>query len=161
MSIENDKVVSIHYTLKDTEGNVLESSVDKDPMSYLHGHGNIIPGLENALIGKESGDSLSVTVEPEQGYGTYDESLVQRVPVKRLGVESRKLKPGMMLQLKTRRGPQMARVKKVGRFVVDIDVNHPMAGKTLVFEVTIENVRDATDEERSHGHAHGPGGHQH
>ncbi len=161
MSIENDKVVSIHYTLKDTDGNVIESSIDKDPMSYLHGHGNIIPGLENALTGKTEGDELSVTVEPSEGYGEYDESRVQRIPVKRLGVESRKLKPGMMLQLKTQRGPQMARIKKVGRFVVDLDVNHPMAGRTLVFEVTVQSVRDATKEELSHGHAHGPGGHQH
>lgn len=161
MIIEKDKVVSIHYTLTDDQGNTLETSRGGDPMQYLHGHRNMIPGLESALDGKSSGDQLQVTLAPDEAYGQRDESKVQRVPIKQFGVDRHKLKKGMPLKIETRKGPRMVRVAKVGRFVVDLDSNHPMAGLTLSFDVSVEDIREASQDELSHGHAHGPGGHQH
>ena len=160
MNIEKNKVVSFHYALS-TEGQQLESSRQGDPMSYLHGAGNIIPGLEKNMEGRQPGDRFEVTVPPEEAYGQRQQNLVTRLPAKRLGVPTSKLKRGMMLRVQTRQGPQMVRVLKAGRFMVDLDANHPMAGLTLTFDVEITDVRDATDDELSHGHAHGPGGHQH
>ncbi len=154
MSIEKDKVVSFHYVLKDESGTEQESSRDGEPMHFLCGANNIVPGLERAMLGKDVGDSLSVTVEPVDGYGLRNENLSMRVSAKRLGVVPSKLKPGAVLQLQTRQGPVMARVVKVGRFMIDLDANHPMAGRTLNFEVEITDIRDATKEELAHGHVH-------
>ncbi len=160
MEIAKNRVVSFHYALS-AEGQDLESSRGGEPMLYLHGAGNIIPGLERALAGRRSGERFSVTVPPEDAYGPRNEGLVVRLSAKRLGVNPKRLSPGNVVRLKTRRGPQMARVMKVGRFMVDLDANHPMAGKTLTFDVEVVEVREARAEELEHRHAHGPGGHQH
>ena len=160
MKIAQEKVVSIHYTLKNSEGSVLDSSSGSDPLAYLHGAGNIIPGLENALEGKESGEKLSVTVEPGQGYGDRDERLVQDVPRSAFkGVQE--LAPGMQFQAQGPQGTRLVVVTKVAEEVVTVDANHPLAGQTLHFEVEVAEVRDATAEELEHGHVHGPGGHHH
>lgn len=160
MIVEKSKVVSFHYTLKNAAGEQMESSREKEPMSYLHGANNIITGLEQAMEGREAGDKFTVTVEPEDAYGVRNENNVQRVAMKRLkGVG--KLRPGQILNLQTQKGPVQVTVLKVGRFNVDVDGNHPLAGQQLTFDVEITAIRDASEEETVHGHAHGPGGHQH
>ena len=160
MNIEDKKVVSFHYTLRDEHGEQLESSREGDPMTYLHGAGNIIPGLEKALAGKVAGDHFEASVEPAEAYGERDENGVQRIPAKHFKQAGR-LEPGRMVVLQTRQGPRQVRVVKVGRFNVDIDTNHPMAGLSLTFDVEVTDVRDATAEEVTHGHVHGPGGVDH
>jgi FKBP-type peptidyl-prolyl cis-trans isomerase SlyD len=160
MKIAHEKVVSIHYTLKNQEGTVLDSSSGSDPLAYLHGFGNIIPGLENALEGKEKGEKLAVTVEPEQGYGARDEQLVQAVPRSAFkGVDD--LAPGMQFQAQGPQGARLVVVTQVAQDVVTVDANHPLAGQTLHFDVEVSEVRDATAEELEHGHVHGPHGHHH
>ena len=160
MKIAHEKVVSIHYTLTNQEGTVLDSSSGSEPLAYLHGFGNIIPGLENALEGKETGEKLSVTVEPEQGYGARDEQLVQAVPRSAFkGVEE--LAPGMQFQAQGPQGTRLVVVTQVAHDVVTVDANHPLAGQTLHFEVEVSEVRAATAEEIEHGHVHGPHGHHH
>lgn len=160
MIAEKNMVVSFHYTLKNAEGEEMESSLEKDPMSYLHGAGNIIPGLEKAMEGHAVGDTFSVTVEPEDAYGIRNEKNVQRVPLKRLkGIG--KVSAGQILNLQTKQGPVQVTVLKVGRFHVDVDGNHPLAGTQLTFDVEITDIRESSEEEGKHGHAHGPGGHQH
>jgi FKBP-type peptidyl-prolyl cis-trans isomerase SlyD len=160
MKIAHEKVVSIHYTLKNKEGTVLDSSSGSDPLAYLHGFGNIIPGLENALEGKEKGEKLAVTVEPEQGYGARDEQLVQAVPRSAFkGVDD--LAPGMQFQAQGPQGARLVVVTQVAQDVVTVDANHPLAGQTLHFDVEVSEVRDATAEELEHGHVHGPHGHHH
>ena len=162
MKIEEKKVVSFHYTLTSEEGEKLDASHDRgEPMLYLHGAGNIIPGLEKAMEGREAGDSFQVTVPPEEAYGERREANVQRLPLKKLGVKPQQLQPGMILNLQTSQGPAQVTVLKVGRFNVDVDANHPLSGQPLNFDVEIVEVRDATEEESQHGHAHGPGGHNH
>lgn len=160
MAISQHSVVTFHYTLTGEQGETLESSREGDPTRYLHGAGNIIPGLERAMDGREKGDAFSVTVPPEEAYGPRVPGKVQRISVKHFP-QPRRLKPGQRVQLQTRRGPRQAIVLKVGRFNVDIDTNHPLAGRTLTFDVEILDVRDATAEEIAHRHAHGPGGVQH
>jgi FKBP-type peptidyl-prolyl cis-trans isomerase SlyD len=160
MQVTKDTVVSFHYDLSDQEGQQLESNRDADPIAYLHGAGNIIPGLEQAMEGKTEGDSLEVTVSPDQAYGERQDNLIQRLPLKHFK-KMGKLKPGMRLQVPTDNGPRVVVVIKVGRFMVDVDANHPMAGMTLTFKVDITEVREATNEEKNHGHAHGVGGHHH
>ncbi len=160
MNIEDQKVVDFHYTLTNEQGETVESSRERDPMSYLHGANNIIPGLEQAMNGRAAGDTFEVTVQPADAYGERQEANVQRIPLKRLGKIPRP-RPGQILGLQTQKGPVQVTVIKVGRFNVDVDANHPLAGQALTFDVEIVGVRDATEEEISHGHAHGPGGHQH
>jgi FKBP-type peptidyl-prolyl cis-trans isomerase SlyD len=160
MIVEKDKVVSFHYTLNNSIGEELESSRERDPMSYLHGAGNIIPGLEKAMEGKKAGDNFSATIEPEDAYGLRNEKNVQRVPLKRLkGVG--KISRGQILNVQTKQGAVQVTVLKVGRFNVDVDGNHPLAGQQLTFDVDIIEIREASEEESKHGHAHGPGGHDH
>jgi FKBP-type peptidyl-prolyl cis-trans isomerase SlyD len=162
MKIEDKKVVAFHYTLTDEDGETLDTSRERDePMLYLHGAGNIITGLENAMTGRAAGDSFQVSIPPAEGYGERREANVQRVSLKKLGIKAQQLRPGMVLNLQTTQGPASVTVLKVGRFNVDVDANHPLAGRTLNFDVEIVEVRDATEEETQHGHAHGPGGHQH
>ena len=161
MNIEDNKVVSFHYTLTDSEGQQLDSSRDHgQPMSYLQGAGNIIPGLEKAMLGKSAGDAFNVTVPPEEAYGPRNDANVQRIPLKRLG-NMEKPRPGQVLGFQTEQGPVQVTVVKVGRFNIDVDANHPLAGKELTFDVEITEVRDATEEELNHRHAHGPGAHDH
>lgn len=164
MHISADKVVSFHYRLSEINGELLESSYDGEPSLYLHGHGNLLAALEEALIGKQTGEKVSVNLEPEQAYGMRKEGAIQRIPIKHLldfAKLKNKLKPGMKVGVNTERGPWEAVVLKVGKFNVDIDSNHPLAGKSLTFEIEIVEVRDATADELAHGHAHGAGGHHH
>lgn len=160
MAVEARKVVSFHYTLRDTEGKEIESSRSGEPVTYLHGYRNIVPGLENAMAGREVGDSFEVTVEPADAYGERNPDAVQRIPAKHFP-NARKLKPGQVAELQTKRGPIQAMIVKVGRFNVDVDANHPLAGQELTFAVEITDLRDATKEEIDHGHVHGPGGVHH
>ena len=160
MAIEKDKVVSIDYTLTGDNGQVLDSSNGREPLAYLHGAGNIIPGLESALEGKDEGDELNVQIPPDQAYGQRDERMVQPVPRTAFqGVAD--IQPGMQFQAQTNAGPRLITVVGVEGDQVTIDANHPLAGATLKFDVKVVNVRDATSEEMSHGHVHGAGGHQH
>ena len=161
MNINNKKVVSFHYILKNDQGEEIESSREREnPMIYLHGAGNIIPGLEKAMEGKAAGDQFEVTVGPAEAYGERNEGAIQRVPAKHFG-EGRRLKPGQLVILNTQQGPRQVTVLKVGRFNIDVDANHPLAGQSLTFDVEVTDVRDATEEEVSHGHVHGPGGVEH
>ena len=164
MQISAEKVVSFHYKLNDVDGTLLETSYEADPTLYLHGHKNVLAALEDELEGKSTGDKFAVTLTPEQAYGERKEGAVQRIPIKHLNNHAaikNKLKPGSRVSVNTQHGPWEAVVLKVGKFNVDIDSNHPLAGKTLTFEVEITAVRDATAEELAHGHAHGVGGHNH
>jgi FKBP-type peptidyl-prolyl cis-trans isomerase SlyD len=160
MIAEKDKVVAFHYTLKNADGEQMETSRDKVPMTYLHGANNIIPGLEKAMEGHAVNDEFSVTVEPEEAYGVRNENNVQRLPLKRLkGIG--KVSVGQVLNLQTEKGQVQVTVLKVGRFNIDVDGNHPLAGEQLTFDVEITEIREASEEELEHRHVHGPGGHQH
>ena len=160
MTIEKNKVVTFQYRLNEPDQPVIEDSRDSEPAIYLHGHEGMMPGLEEALTGKSTGDTVIVTLPPEKAYGPRQEVESVRVPIKYVLTKG-KLKPGMAIQLSTKNGPRDATVIKVGRYNVDIDSNHPLAGKTLTFELEVMDVRDATSEEIEHKHVHGKGGHQH
>ncbi len=160
MNIEKNRVVTLHYTLRDEQGTVIDSSSGRGPLSYVHGKGNIIPGLEQALAGRVAGDKLDVTVAPDLGYGRRDERLVQIVPRTKLS-ELSEITPGMQVRSNGPQGPRMMTVVRVERDFVTVDANHPLAGRTLHFSLEVEEVRKATHEEVSHGHVHGPGGHHH
>ena len=160
MIVADDSVVSFHYTLRDDTGSVNETSEGGSPVVYLHGRNNIVPGLERELTGKKSGDKFTATVTPEEGYGLRNESAVQRVPLKHLATRG-PIVAGQMVVVNTRDGGRQARVVKVGHFNVDLDLNHPLAGRTLEFDIEIVDVRAATEDELAHGHAHGPDGHGH
>ncbi|HET6395652.1 MAG TPA: peptidylprolyl isomerase [Pseudoxanthomonas sp.] len=159
MKIEKDRVVRFHYTVSEVGQPPLESSKEREPIAILIGHGNIIPGLEAAMQDRQAGDSFSVDVPAADAYGERREGLVQRIPKKHFG-ETR-LQPGMQVVLQTNFGPRAVTVQKVGLSVVDVDLNHPMAGKDLHFDVEIVEVREASAEEIEHGHVHGDGGHHH
>ena len=160
MQIAANSVAYIHYTLKDDAGTVLDSSAGGEPLAYLHGGGNIIPGLEKALEGKAEGDKFSVTVKPEEGYGVRDENMVQKVPRRAFqGVKD--IKPGMRFNAQTANGHATVTVVNVMGDMVTIDGNHALAGQNLNFEIEVTKVREATAEELMHGHVHGPGGHHH
>lgn len=154
MKIAENTVVSIHYELTSTEGEVLDTSKDKDPLTYLHGTGGLIPGLEKALAGHEVGDAMDVEVAPEEAYGPVNSELIQAVPRTAFeGVD--KIEPGMRFEATGQNGePQPITVAAVEEESVTIDANHPLAGATLRFNVSIEKIRAATEEELSHGHAH-------
>lgn len=144
------------YALKDDEGTLIDQSQPGQPLAYLHGHKNIIPGLESALNGKEAGDQVEVRVAPEDGYGEPNPALEQVVPKDRFqGVES--LEVGMQFQASTDQGPISVRVVKVEDDNVTVDGNHPLAGKHLNFAVTVQDVRAASEEEIAHGHIHQEG----
>jgi FKBP-type peptidyl-prolyl cis-trans isomerase SlyD len=160
MTIAVNKVVSFHYTLNNTAGEVLESSREHAPMTYLHGSGHIIRGLENALEGKSTGDTFRVVLQPADAYGEKNPANMQRISAKHVP-NAQSLKPGQVIGLQTRQGPVQVTVVKVGRFNIDVDANHPLAGQVLTFEVEVTGVRDATAEEKSHGHVHGAGGVDH
>jgi FKBP-type peptidyl-prolyl cis-trans isomerase SlyD len=156
-----DKVVLIHYTLKNDSGEVIDSSSGGDPLAYIHGQGNIIPGLEKALEGKQSGDKVNVSVEPSEGYGERDDSLVQQVPRRAFG-GAPNVQPGMQFHAQTSQGhTRVVTVTRIQGDMVTVDGNHPLAGENLHFDVEVTEVRDATEEELEHGHVHGPGGHHH
>ena len=159
MKIEKNRVVRFHYTVSEPGQPPVETSKDREPLAVLIGHGNIIPGLENAMLDHVAGDSFEATVESDQAYGERREGLVQRVPKKHF--RETRLQPGMQVVLNSSAGPRAVTVVKVGGTVVDVDLNHPMAGKTLQFQVEIVDVRDAEQVEIDHGHVHGEGGTQH
>jgi FKBP-type peptidyl-prolyl cis-trans isomerase SlyD len=159
MKIEDNSVVRFHYTVSESGQGQLESSREAEPLSILVGHGNIIPGLEEALRGREAGESFNVTVGPAQGYGERREGLVQRVPRKHF--KGARLVPGQQVVLPTPQGQRAMTIRKVGMSVVDVDLNHPMAGKTLDFDVEILEVRPATESELQHRHALAGVGHTH
>lgn len=158
MSIKQNSVVTMHYTLKDEAGEVIERSPADHPLAYLHGRGNLIPGLERELEGKNAGDRLSVKVPGTEAFGERDERLVKRIPRDAIrGVSD--VRAGMRLQAQSEQGTKTMTVTDVAENAVTVDANHPLAGKNLNFEVEITDVREATPEELSHSHAHGPGGH--
>jgi FKBP-type peptidyl-prolyl cis-trans isomerase SlyD len=159
MKIEKDRVVRFHYTVSEVGQEALESSKEREPLAILIGHGNIIPGLEKAMEGHEAGESFGVDVPSAEAYGEKREGLGQRVPKKHFG--NQRLVPGMQVVLNTNFGPRAVTIEKVGMSVVDVDLNHPMAGKDLHFDVEIVDVREASAEELEHGHVHGEGGHHH
>jgi FKBP-type peptidyl-prolyl cis-trans isomerase SlyD len=161
MQIVSKKVVTIDYTLKDDQGNVLDSSTQSGGLTYLHGAENIIPGLESALTGRLVGDELTVTVAPEDGYGRRDESMLQVVPRHLFGsIES--IEPGMQFHAASPEGqPLIVTIIGVEGDDVTVDGNHPLAGVILNFAVKVLDIRDATEEEISHGHVHGAQGHHH
>lgn len=154
--IENNQVVSMHYTLKDDEGSVIDSSEGQEPLTYLHGAGNIIPGLEKALVGQPVGAKLNVRIEPKDAYGEPAPELVQKVDIKMFeGVDD--LAPGMVFQVQgseEQQQPQRILVRSVEGDEVTIDGNHPLAGVALNFDVDVLTVREATTTEVEHGHAH-------
>jgi FKBP-type peptidyl-prolyl cis-trans isomerase SlyD len=150
MEITDARVASIHYTLTDDAGNVIDKSPEAQPLSYFHGAGNIVPGLEKALAGKQPGDSLKVEVKPEEGYGPRNEGLVQEVPRTAFqGVD--KVEPGMQFHAQSERGPLLVTVVEAGDDKVRIDGNHPLAGKTLHFDVSVADVREASEQEKQTG----------
>ena len=160
MKAERDRVVLFHYDLSDEQGESIESSRDGDGVAVLIGHHNMIPGVETALSGKEAGEKFQTTVPPALGYGLRREDLNERLSKKHI-VGKRKPKVGEAITVRTKSGLRDGIVAKVGSSVVDVDLNHPMAGRTLVFDIEILDVRMANPEELAHGHVHGDGGHHH
>ncbi len=156
MQITKNKVASIHYTLRDNEGTVIDSSAGREPLQYLHGAGNLIPGMEEGLEGKSKGDKFDLKVAPEKGYGEKDDNLIQKVP--RAAFGNQEVKSGM--RFSTNQGGVVT-VTEVGLESVTVDGNHPLAGVELNFSVEVMDVREATSDEITHGHVHGPEGHQH
>jgi len=160
MQINKNTVVTFHYDLSKLNGDKIESSRDGEPTLALIGAGGLMPGFEQAFIGKSSGDHFEITLEPQQAYGTRKENQVRRVSAKYLRHEG-KLRRGQVVRLDSDQGIKVCTVVKVGKFSVDVDTNHPLAGETIHYQVDIIDLRAATDEEIAHGHAHGVGGHQH
>jgi FKBP-type peptidyl-prolyl cis-trans isomerase SlyD len=156
MHISKNKVAGIHYTLKNNQGEVLDSSDGREPLYYLHGAGNLIIGMEEGLEGKNTGDKFILKISPDKGYGQLDPDMIQKVPRSAFGTQE--VRPGM--KFSTNQGGVVT-VTEVGLENITVDANHPLAGVELNFEVEVMEVREATSEEITHGHVHGPGGHHH
>jgi FKBP-type peptidyl-prolyl cis-trans isomerase SlyD len=159
MQITSEKVVAIHYTLKDSQGNVLDSSEGKQPLHYLHGFGNLIPGMEEGLESRIAGDKFEVVIHPEKGYGVRNEDYVQQVPLEAFGGQIPQV--GMQFQAGNDEGRYIVTITAIEGDLVTVDANHPLAGVELHFAVEVMEVREATADEISHGHVHGPGGAHH
>ena len=159
MKIEKNRVVRFHYAVSEPGQPEIETSRGGEPLAFLYGHGGIIPGLEVAMADRVAGERFEATVEPDAGYGERRDDFVQRVPKKH--VRERNVRPGQQIMLQTSHGPRPVTVLKVGASVVDVDLNHPMAGKTLSFDIEIVDVREAQPVEIEHGHVHGDGGVEH
>jgi FKBP-type peptidyl-prolyl cis-trans isomerase SlyD len=160
MQIAENTVASFHYTLTNDAGEVLDSSRGREPLLYLHGAGNIVPGLEQAMEGRSAGDTFKVDVAPEQGYGKRHDGLIQKVPREAFqGVDT--LEVGMQFQASGPQGAMSVTITAVDGDQVTVDGNHPLAGETLHFDIEVAAVRAASAEEMAHGHVHGEGGHQH
>jgi len=159
MIISENAVVLFHYTLTDESGNELDSSTGKDPLAYMHGHKNIIPGLEKELDGKTAGDVMIVTIKAAEADGETQDERIQEIP--RTSFQTEEMSVGMRFEAKTPNGPVSVVVTEVNDETVTVDGNHPLAGKDLTFDVRVDSVREASEEELSHGHVHGPGGHNH
>lgn len=160
MSIKLKSVVAIHYTLSDERGVILDASTDDQPLVYLHGSGAIIPGLEKELLGREAGEQFETTISPEQAYGEHIPELIQTAPLD-VFQEEQTLEIGMRFSGNTPQGPINVVLTHIEDGLVTLDANHPMAGKTLHFDVTIDSIREATEEELLHGHVHGQGACKH
>ena len=156
MTITKHHVVTMHYTLTDDDGNKLDSSVGADPLSYIHGLGHIIPGLESAMEGKAKGDKLTVAVKPEEGYGDRQPGLIQDVPKDQFD-DADTIQIGTQFQVDTEHGPMIVTVIEIKDAHFVLDGNHPLAGVNLNFDVEIVDIRDATKEEMDHGHVHAAG----
>lgn len=160
MNIANDHVISMNYTLTDDKGTTLDTSEGREPLVYLQGKGQIIPGLEKAMLGKSKGEKFSITIQPEEGYGERNEEMIHSVP-KTEFPEADKVEVGMQFQVDGEQGPMILTIIEIKDTEFVLDGNHPLAGIILNFAVEICEVREATKEELDHGHVHGPGGHQH
>jgi FKBP-type peptidyl-prolyl cis-trans isomerase SlyD len=156
MQITKNKVAAIHYTLRDNKGTIIDSSDGRDPLYYIHGAGNLIIGMEEGLEGKSKGDKFQLKIAPAKGYGEKDPDMIQKVPRSAFG--GQEVKPGM--KFSTNQGGVVT-VTEVGLENVTVDANHELAGVELNFDVEVMEVRNATEEEISHGHVHGAGGHHH
>ena len=160
MQIGERTVATFHYTLTDDAGKVLDSSANGAPLTYLHGAGNIVPGLEKEMAGRSAGEKFVVVVAPEEGYGMPNPMMMQVVPREAFqGVDT--LEVGMEFQAQTPQGPMSVSIAKIEGDEVTVDGNHPLAGQTLHFAIEVTAVRDASLEELTHGHVHGEGGHHH
>jgi FKBP-type peptidyl-prolyl cis-trans isomerase SlyD len=155
--IASQKVAKIAYTLKDDGGEIVDSSVGRDPLVYIHGIGSLVTGLEKALDGRAAGDHIAVSINPAEGYGERDESLIRKIPIRKL--PGGKAKVGARIRAETDAGPMLLLVMGVQGDYATVDPNHPLSGKTLHFEVDVIEVREATEDELKHGHVHGPGEH--
>ncbi len=160
MSVSKDKVVQFNYILKNEAGEELETTYDDSPVTYLHGHDNVLAGLEEAMEGKNTGDKFSITLPPEKAYGVIQQNSIKRISKKYLKHAGR-FQVGDTVPVQSDDGVHLVTVVKIGHSMVDIDTNHPFAGKTLTFDLEIVSERDAEPEEIEHGHVHGPGGHHH
>ncbi|MEJ7646624.1 MAG: peptidylprolyl isomerase [Chryseolinea sp.] len=156
MQIKKNTVAGIHYTLKDDKGEIIDTSDGREPLYYLHGAGNLIVGMEEGLEGKTTGDTFQLRISPEKGYGDKDPAMTQKIPRSAFGDQP--VKKG--LKFSAGNG-SVVTVIDVGLETITVDANHPLAGVPLHFAVEVVEVRDATEEELSHGHVHGPGGHHH
>lgn len=160
MQIAQNSVVAMHYKLTDDAGETIDSSEGRDPLHYLHGAGNIVPGLEKEMSGKKVGDKFEVKVSPEEGYGVRRDEMIQKIPKTAFKADG-ELEIGMRFQAQTPNGAQIFEITKVEGEEVTVDGNHPLAGQNLNFAIEVAEVREATKEEIEHGHVHGPGGHHH
>ena len=158
MNIAKDMVVSFDYTLKNENGEILDASKENEPLTYIHGKGHMIPGLEKNMEGKTSGDSFSVTLKPEEAYGQYNEKLVFEMEKDKLGhIEN--MQEGMHVKMQTEKGLVLFKILTIGDAMIKLDANHPLAGVDLYFDIAVKDIREATKEELEHGHIHD--GHQH
>ena len=160
LTIQKNSVVSIDYTLKNNEGTVIDTSSGRSPLTYMHGSGALIPGMENALEGKSEGDDFSISIEPTEAYGDHDKNLLHKVDRKELA-HLPNLEIGMEIEVLADNDPMVMTIVEISDEDVVLDGNHPLAGQTLNFNIQVRNVREASDEEISHGHVHGPDGHDH
>jgi FKBP-type peptidyl-prolyl cis-trans isomerase SlyD len=160
MTISEKKVVQMHYELKNEEGQVLDSSNGKEPLAYIHGMGNIIPGLEKELLNKTKGDKINAVIAPAEAYGVKDHDKIFKVAKKQFQGEG-EIQVGMQIQAETEGRMEVGLVENIEGDEVTLNFNHPLAGQTLHFDVEVVDVREATAEELSHGHVHGEGGHNH
>jgi FKBP-type peptidyl-prolyl cis-trans isomerase SlyD len=160
MQITKDSVVQFNYVTKELDGTEVESNSGQAPVAYLHGHNGMMPGIEKNLEGKQIGDKVSVELPATETFGEVLENSEQRVSVKHL-LGAKKWAAGMTAIVNTEHGQRQVTIVKVGKFMATVDTNHPLAGKTLQFELDVVDVREATNEELEHGHAHGEGGHHH
>jgi len=153
MNVAKDSVVSFFYTLKNDGGEVLDTNEQGEVLSYIHGTGAIVPGLENAMEGKTSGDAFTAVVIPSEGYGDYDDSLIFSVPMENFK-DPGKVEVGMSVEVQSQEGTRILQIKKIEDTTVFLDGNHPLAGETLHFDISISDIREATEEELNHGHVH-------
>jgi FKBP-type peptidyl-prolyl cis-trans isomerase SlyD len=159
MIITTNSAVYMHYTLRNAEGEVLDSSADSQPLAYIHGIGFLIPGLEKHMEGKQKGDRFQVSVEPAEGYGEHNEEMVLKAP--RANFQGDHLEVGMEVELDLGEESAVALVTEISGDDVTLDLNHPLAGEQLFFDIEVVNVREASADELDHGHIHGPGGVHH